>query len=317
MKSTIEAGGEGRPSRGPQDHHRRRPDGRHRAQVHQRPTPTATTPWLLWPLPRRRWGWSRWPRKLGPNDPRGEARRRIEKWRNPGVPLASPQAEADYKARVDRLHRRHQSARSPTGCPWCVNTGWWPAFQCGYDSLRSHEDAAKAAQAWVDFNVEFKLDAMVSPVLYTTPASVFEAIDYKLYSWPGHGVAKDASYQYNEKEWMLAEEYDHLISDPSDYMLRRLSAPHRGRVLRLQSAPLAVRLHGVAVRLGSRRCAGAARRWRRVSRDLPRRRVRRRRGRRPRSRVSASSMSLGFPGYWGGATKAPFDYPGRFAARHA
>ncbi len=31
-------------------------------------------------------------------------------------------------------------------------------------------DAARAAQAWVDFNLEFQPDAMVSPVLYTTPA---------------------------------------------------------------------------------------------------------------------------------------------------
>ena len=62
---------------------------------------------------------------------------------------------------------------------------------------------------------------MVEPdPLHHAVGSVFEAIDYKLYSWPGHGVAKEASYQYNEKEWMLAEEYDHLISDPSDYMLR-------------------------------------------------------------------------------------------------
>jgi hypothetical protein len=49
---------------------------------------------------------------------------------------------------------------------------------------------------------------------------MYEALDYKLYSWPGHGVAKEASYQYNEKEWMLPEEYDHLISDPTDYLLR-------------------------------------------------------------------------------------------------
>ena len=28
---------------------------------------------------------------------------RIEKWRDPGAPFVSPQAEADYKARVGRL----------------------------------------------------------------------------------------------------------------------------------------------------------------------------------------------------------------------
>jgi len=36
----------------------------------------------------------------------------------------------------------------------------------------------------------------------------------------GHGVADDAMYQYIEQEWMLPEEYDHLIEDPTDFMLR-------------------------------------------------------------------------------------------------
>ena len=81
-------------------------------------------------------------------------------------------------------------------------------------------DTARAIQAWIDFNLEFKLDAMVSPIMHTTPGAMFEAIDYRLYSWPGHGVPKEVGYQYNEKEWMLPEDYDHLIADPSDYMLR-------------------------------------------------------------------------------------------------
>ena len=49
---------------------------------------------------------------------------------------------------------------------------------------------------------------------------MFAALDYKLYSWPGHGVSETASYQYNEKEWMVPEDYDALISDPTDYLLR-------------------------------------------------------------------------------------------------
>ena len=29
----------------------------------------------------------------------------------------------------------------------------------------------------------------------------------------------NAGFQYNEKEWMLADEYDLLIDDPTDYLL--------------------------------------------------------------------------------------------------
>ena len=40
---------------------------------------------------------------------------RIEKWRNPGIPFASPEAEAAYKARCDRLHRLLGTAEARPG----------------------------------------------------------------------------------------------------------------------------------------------------------------------------------------------------------
>jgi hypothetical protein len=101
-------------------------------------------------------------------------------------------------------------------------------------------DPAKAAKAWKDFNLKFQPDASVDPVHNTVPGSMFEALDYRLYAWPGHGVSEQASYQYNEKEWMLPEEYDHLISDP-----RLVPAP-TARLLGLSPVSatfLAVRFH--------------------------------------------------------------------------
>jgi hypothetical protein len=144
---------------------------------------------------------------------------RIDKWRNPPVTFASPQAEADYKARVDRQVAAIE-LRKGDRVPVHINSGWWPAAWAGLTPYEAMRDSARAAQAWVDFNLEFQPDASASPLMYTAPGTVFESIDYKLYSWPGHGVPEDASYQYNEKEWMLPEEYDNLISDPTDYMLR-------------------------------------------------------------------------------------------------
>jgi hypothetical protein len=144
---------------------------------------------------------------------------RIDRWRNPDVEWASPEAEAEYKARVDRFVAAFE-LREPDRVPINLNVGVWPAVHAGITPYDAMHDAEAAGKAWVDFNLEFQPDSIVSPVLYTTPSSVFEALDYRLYSWPGHGVAKDACFQYNEKEWMLPEEYDHLISDPSDYLLR-------------------------------------------------------------------------------------------------
>jgi hypothetical protein len=142
---------------------------------------------------------------------------RLDKWRNPEVEFKNSQAEADYKARVDRLITAI-NLEKPDRVPINLNVGFWPARMAGLTPYDAMTDPT-AGKAWVDFTLEFQADSMTDLASCTVPASIFEALDYKLYSWPGHGVPHEAGYQYNEKEWMLPEEYAHLISDPTDYLL--------------------------------------------------------------------------------------------------
>ena len=233
---------------------------------------------------------------------------RIDRWRNPDVPFASPETEAEYKAKVDRLLAAFD-LREPDRVPINLNCGLWPAVYGGLTPYDSMQDSQAASRAWIDFNLEFKPDTIVSPALYTTPASVFEGLDYRLYSWPGHGVAKEASFQYNEKEWMLPEEYDHLISDPSDYMLRvylpRTIGAFSG-FSNMSSLFDYIELPFVSGQVGAwgspemadglERIAGAARdvaRWGQVI-----------------GATHVELMGLGFPAYFGGGCKAPFDILG-------
>jgi hypothetical protein len=233
---------------------------------------------------------------------------RIERWRNPGVAFASPEAEADYAARVNRLIAAI-NLEEPDRVPVSLTSGFWPALRAGMTPYEAMTDAARAAQAWVDFNLEFKLDAMVSPVLQTTPGAVFESIDYRLYSWPGHGVAKEVGYQYNEKEWMLAGDYDHLIADPSDFMLRvylpRTVGAFAG-FANMSSLFDYIELPFVSGQVGAwgspemaeglanlTKAAGLVSDWAQVT----------------FSKIG-ELIGLGFPAYWGGSTKAPFDILG-------
>jgi hypothetical protein len=144
---------------------------------------------------------------------------RIDQWRNPGMPFASAEAEAQYKARADRIIAA-VNMQKPDRVPVNLVGGFWAAHWGGLTPYDAMSDPARAARVWKDFNLEFQLDAIVSPLFASVSAQMLEDVDYKSYSWPGHGVAKEASFQYNEKEWMLAEEYDHLIADPTDYLLR-------------------------------------------------------------------------------------------------
>ena len=48
-----------------------------------------------------------------------------------------------------------------------------------------------------------------------------EALDFKLYKRPGHGLSSNTLYyQCVEGEWMKADEYDSLIKDPSNFWLQ-------------------------------------------------------------------------------------------------
>ena len=51
---------------------------------------------------------------------------RIEKWRNPGVPFKSPEAEADYTARVDRILAAI-NLEKPDRVPVSLLGGFWAA----------------------------------------------------------------------------------------------------------------------------------------------------------------------------------------------
>jgi hypothetical protein len=233
---------------------------------------------------------------------------RIDRWRNPDIQFASPQAEADYKARVDRVLAAIE-LRKPDRVPVRLNTGFWPAKSGGLTPHEAMSDAKRAARAWKDFNLKFQPDVSVDPLHNTVPGSMFEALDYKLYSWPGHGVPKEASYQYVEKEWMLPEEYDHLISDPTDYMLRTYLPRTVGAFAgfaNLSSLFDFIELPFVFGQVGGwgtdemaaglKRLAKAAdvlSDWTKVV--FP---------------SMGEVMALGFPPYAGSATKAPFDILG-------
>jgi len=143
--------------------------------------------------------------------------KRVDRWRNAAIPFAGPEAEAAYRARVDRLLAAF-ALRKADRVPIRLMIGLWPAARAGLTALDTMTDPVRTGEVWLEFNKEFPMDTMCAPPM--VPSSMLETIDYRLYAWAGHGVAEDAMYQYIEKEWMVPEEYDHLIDDPTDFMLR-------------------------------------------------------------------------------------------------
>jgi uroporphyrinogen-III decarboxylase len=138
---------------------------------------------------------------------------------SPGLEFSSTEAEAEYKARAARLKKAILLEGEPDRTPVCALCGVYPATAKGLTPHDVMHDYGKAAEAWLDANRALQPDALIAPLFAAIPARAFDILDVAVLSWPGHGVDKTAGFQYNEKEWMHADEYDHLIDDPTDYLL--------------------------------------------------------------------------------------------------
>jgi hypothetical protein len=136
------------------------------------------------------------------------------------VKFSSPAAKKAYKERAKRL-QDVLFLREPDRVPVSLPLGNYPIYYGGSNLHEAMYDYEALCRAWRKFLRDFKndMDTFSGPGIYSAP--VFEHIGFKMYKWPGNGLAKDvSSFQFVEAEYMRADEYDDLIRDPSDFALR-------------------------------------------------------------------------------------------------
>lgn len=146
-----------------------------------------------------------WDAVLNPKDPEG----------NP-LKFQSTEAEKAFRARITRFKDAIHMKKKPDRVPVTIFPSMFPWTNAGMTMQEIMYDYGKCTDAFKKFVKEFDPDVHWGAVA-PGPGKFFEILDYKLYSWPGHGVAPEHSYQCNEGEYMMADEYDALIQDPSGY----------------------------------------------------------------------------------------------------
>jgi uroporphyrinogen-III decarboxylase len=144
-------------------------------------------------------------RWLSPKDPQGN-----------DLKFHSPQAKKAYKERVTRIKDAIQMKKLPDRVPTFILPSFFPVYYAGMTPREAMYDYDKLYAAYKKFLVDFEPDGHIGADM-PGPGKFFDILDYKLYSWPGHGVAPEQSYQANEGEYMKADEYDALIHDPSNF----------------------------------------------------------------------------------------------------
>ena len=155
-------------------------------------------------------------KQLSPDEKQEAMFQRLLSPKDPGgndLQFQSPEAEANYKASITRIKDALQ-LKEPDRVPVTIFPNMFPFTYSGMTVQEAMYDYDKCAAAFKKFVLDFEPDihwGAAGP----GPGKFFEILDYKLYSWPGHGVAPEHSYQCNEGEYMTADEYDLLITDPS------------------------------------------------------------------------------------------------------
>lgn len=146
---------------------------------------------------------------------------RFKRWLNPPeVKFVSPEAEKLYKERITRFVKAIK-LEEPNRVPVMLPTGNSPAYWAGANFRTVMYDYEKARQIWIKYMEEFgDMDTFSGPMLIPS-GKISEALNARIHKLPGLGLPDDSPMnQFVEGEYMMADEYDHFMRDPTGYALR-------------------------------------------------------------------------------------------------
>ena len=225
-----------------------------------------------------------------------------------GIPFIDDDAAAAYRERVSLIKDAIQLEKVPSRIPICPSAGFFPIQYAGgsmYDAMYDYEVLSRV---WKKYCDDFTPDVYNAPTT-VVPGKPLEILDFQLCKWPGRGVSKQQEYQYVEKEYMKAEEYQDLIDDPTGYFMSTYFPRIFGSLKPLEKMPLFPPVNEIPcippalIPFGTEEIQRAFQSLIEAGQETIRwiTAVR---------RLNGSIMGKGYPAFSGGFTKAPFDVIG-------
>jgi hypothetical protein len=193
--------------------------------------------------------------------------------------------------------------RRPDRVPLIPRFNFFPAAYTGMTAKDLMYDPDKIEESYWKVLQDFEPDMIENPYVKLM-GPVLDALDCKQARWPGRNLPANLPFQFIEQEYMKAEEYDEFLSDPSDFIVRRLWPRIFGALKGLEKLPP---LHtvisysvGMATAFGSPEAAQALDALRRVSEESMKtvRHI---------QTFAKKSKEMGFPMDSDSMTQAPFD----------
>ena len=126
----------------------------------------------------------------------------------------------EYLAREKRFYDA-VSLKRPDRVPVASMAGFFVTRYAGLTNAEAINDYPRMAEAWLSATKKLNWD-MAPPPFTMFPAPVMELMGLRTFKWPGKHFADNSPYQFIEAEYMLADEYDELLANPSDFVVRKM-----------------------------------------------------------------------------------------------
>jgi len=122
----------------------------------------------------------------------------------------------EYTARAERLQAALE-LKQPDRIPIVLWFGLFLADYAGITRQELYENPEKAHEILEEVAMKYQPDAYSGVRLNPEPSKI---LGDRMTKWPGHGLGPQGSFQFDEHEFMKAEDYDAFLNDPSDFAIR-------------------------------------------------------------------------------------------------
>lgn len=136
-----------------------------------------------------------------------------------GAPAAPPPEALRLLAEREKRVNDAIALRKPDRVPvWHGVPGRYPAERLGITAEEQMTDVDKSLEANYQTALYYQSD-MVE--LMPPTGATLAPVGYRHLKWAGHGLPASSGWQFVDEEVMKPEEYDELLYDPSDFIVRK------------------------------------------------------------------------------------------------
>ena len=145
-------------------------------------------------------------------------------------------AESLYRMREKRI-KDAVELKVPDRVPVTATFSFFPARFCGCTMEEMMYDPDRLWEVQLKTILAFEPDIAQNPFAGTLLGSLLDVLDYRQMQWPGRQLGPDVPFQFVEGEYMKADEYDHLFSEPMDFIVRKYWPRISGSLQGLETLP--------------------------------------------------------------------------------